>query len=305
MIMTAVIIGAGIIGLSTAVELQKTFPHLKVVIIAENISPETTSDIAAGHLHPYLEGDTDPNLLKRWFCETFKYMQKICKESEAVKYGVNCTSGFELSFDKQENLPYWHDIVRNFRRIPYTELVEYGWPQFRDGFFFTTYTLEPSQYLAYLLEEFTARGGKLINRKLTSLDEIKNICKCDFDLIINATGLGSYFLFDDKKLFPFRGQIYRVKAPFQKYFISSPNNYILLNNNQVILGGTRQANDYRLSIDEADSRKIWDGCLKLVPSLKVIHCYGHGGSGISLFYGCVEDVLDLCRGIFLKTTSKL
>ncbi len=36
-----------------------------------------------------------------------------------------------------------------------------------------------------------------------------------------------------------------------------------------MLGGTHQENDWNTSINPADSKFIWDGCVKLAPMLKV------------------------------------
>jgi len=52
------VIGAGVIGLSTALRLQEEIPGLQVSVIAEKFSPETTSDGAAGIWGPFLCGET-------------------------------------------------------------------------------------------------------------------------------------------------------------------------------------------------------------------------------------------------------
>ena len=52
------VLGAGIIGLSTAVCLQEADPSLDITIIAEKFSPDTTSDGAAGIWSPLFLGDT-------------------------------------------------------------------------------------------------------------------------------------------------------------------------------------------------------------------------------------------------------
>lgn len=46
------VVGAGIIGLCTALELQKQFPNASVTIIAEKFNQNTTSDGAAGLIMP-------------------------------------------------------------------------------------------------------------------------------------------------------------------------------------------------------------------------------------------------------------
>lgn len=49
------VVGAGVVGLTTAYTLQQKFGHvLNVSIFAENVSPNTTGDVAAGVLSPYV-----------------------------------------------------------------------------------------------------------------------------------------------------------------------------------------------------------------------------------------------------------
>jgi glycine/D-amino acid oxidase-like deaminating enzyme len=52
------VIGAGVIGLSTAVLAQERIPGLHVTIISENFSPHTTGDGSAGLWMPYYLKDT-------------------------------------------------------------------------------------------------------------------------------------------------------------------------------------------------------------------------------------------------------
>ena len=50
--MNFAIIGAGIVGLTTALEVQKQFPQAKVIILADKFTTDTTSDVAAGLFRP-------------------------------------------------------------------------------------------------------------------------------------------------------------------------------------------------------------------------------------------------------------
>lgn len=65
----------------------------------------------------------------------------------------------------------------------------------------------------------------MIQRKIESLNELN-----DFDLIINCSGLGAKQIMDDNKMKPIRGQVARVKAPWEFSCIldeSDDGNYII------------------------------------------------------------------------------
>lgn len=46
------VIGCGIIGLTTALELQKVYPNARVTILADQFNENTTSYVAAGIFRP-------------------------------------------------------------------------------------------------------------------------------------------------------------------------------------------------------------------------------------------------------------
>ena len=46
------VLGAGVVGLSTAINIQKLYPRAEVTIIADKFNYETTSDGAAGIFRP-------------------------------------------------------------------------------------------------------------------------------------------------------------------------------------------------------------------------------------------------------------
>lgn len=55
------VVGAGVIGLTTAVTVQeKLGSAAAVTIFTENVSPNTTGDVSAGLWTPYLMQDTNP-----------------------------------------------------------------------------------------------------------------------------------------------------------------------------------------------------------------------------------------------------
>lgn len=54
------VIGAGVNGLSSAVKIAEHFyrHNVQVVLVSEDVSPNTTGDVSAGLWGPYLIGNT-------------------------------------------------------------------------------------------------------------------------------------------------------------------------------------------------------------------------------------------------------
>lgn len=54
------VIGAGVSGMSVGVKVAEYFKNqnFQVIIVAEKMTPDTTSDLVAGLWGPFLQGDT-------------------------------------------------------------------------------------------------------------------------------------------------------------------------------------------------------------------------------------------------------
>lgn len=63
--MKVAIIGAGVIGLGTAVAVAENYvgKNVDITLFAEEISPNTTGDGSAGLWSPYILGNTPENLV--------------------------------------------------------------------------------------------------------------------------------------------------------------------------------------------------------------------------------------------------
>uniref|UniRef100_A0A1I7XAH6 DAO domain-containing protein n=1 Tax=Heterorhabditis bacteriophora TaxID=37862 RepID=A0A1I7XAH6_HETBA len=56
------VLGAGIIGMSTAALIQEKILDVEVTVIAAEFSPNTTSDVAAGFIEPYCCGNDEETI---------------------------------------------------------------------------------------------------------------------------------------------------------------------------------------------------------------------------------------------------
>jgi len=71
------VIGAGIIGLASALRLAQELKNVQITLIAENFDADTTSAGAAGLWEPYKLSDTPEELVTAWASETYEHLQ-VC-----------------------------------------------------------------------------------------------------------------------------------------------------------------------------------------------------------------------------------
>lgn len=259
--------------MSCAYLIKKNFPQLNVKIFAEKFSPDTTSNIAAGLWRAANVGNTPREKLNKWSKGSFNYaVDVLSHDPDASEKGFSFQHGYLLS--RKPINDAWHHLAISAvfmneesvrKRFPHIN------PDIKYGLSYTSISLEPTKFLPYLLKSIQDAGGEVIQQKVTSLAELSK----DFDIIINCSGLGARQLVNDEKVFPVRGQILWVKAPWIKEFVydidfnedeSCP--YIIPNIDHVIIGGTKQLNDTNQLPVEKDRNFILESTKKLIPSLK-------------------------------------
>jgi D-amino-acid oxidase len=214
-----VIIGGGVIGLSSAVKIAEYYyrKSVQVTLIAETVSPETTGDISAGLWGPYLIGSTPEQKIVDWSKSSHDFFHKLWCAGMAEEAGITMIPIFRLTTDSQDLDPCWKNVVFGYKNLKPSELQKLGNEhklKYAAGNHFVTFCCEPTKFLPYLMKRFLAAGGRFEKRKVLSLDEFN-----DFDLIVNCTGLNSKELTNDTELKPIRGQIARIYAPWVIFLV--------------------------------------------------------------------------------------
>ncbi|XP_042317108.1 D-aspartate oxidase [Sceloporus undulatus] len=319
------VIGAGLIGLSTAVCISDSISDCSVTVIADRFTPNTTSDVAAGMLIPHIYPGTPVHQQKQWFRETFDYLSAICNSPEASEAGIHLRSGWQIfKTVPDEKMPFWSDVVLGFRSMTEREMKKF--PQHKFGQAFTTLKCDCPQYLIWLEKRLKENGGQVQARKIEDLWELH----ASYDIVVNCSGIGSRKLIGDLEIYPTRGQVLKVHAPWATHFIRDGDGltYIYPGIHNVTLGGTRQKNDWNLSLDPGTSKDIFSRCCALEPSLQtvqdvqvkvglrpsrsavrvqketlvhgnkkllVVHNYGHGGGGFSVHQGTAKEATRLVK----------
>ena len=306
------VIGAGVSGLSSAIMLQDA--GYEVTIWAKDVTPNTTSDVAAAFWYPYL--CNPKNKAAIWAKNTYDYVTKVVMVDAAA--GCTLRTAYNL-YDHKVGEPWWKNTLPTYRHASKSELP----PGYVDGYKIRVPLMDSSRYMPWLMEEFFDADGVLVQKTVNNFDS----CFEDFDLVVNCTGLGSKELCNDDNLVPVRGQVIRASRQGLNDVVSDDESvnklvYIIPRYDDVVIGGTADVGEYSLEPSDIVTKEIARKAKLIYPALKdleilqikvglrpsrdevrletehtkngvIVHNYGHGGAGYTLSWGCAMEVVEL------------
>jgi len=306
--MRCTVVGAGVSGLSCAVRLLEAGHEVEV--ISDRFSPDTVSDVAAAIWYPFLTAPADR--ADGWGVATYAELERLAEEESDS--GVRMRDGKEYLREAVDP-PEWSEDIAAFRILDDSEIPEgyvFGW-QFRAP------VIEMPLYMPWLRSRVEALGGSFVQSFVEDLNEVSG------EVVVNCVGLGARELCDDEEVRPARGQVIFIdQDPGIGHFDQQPETltYTIPRSDVTVLGGTAQIDDWGMDIrpedndlilskvealwPQLDRSRIVGGTVGLRPSRsevrleveyigerKVVHNYGHGGAGVTLSWGCAEEVANL------------
>ena len=154
-----VVVGAGVIGLTTAIECARRGHTVRVV--AHDI-PGITSRSAGASWGPYLVEPWDD--VRRWSLRTLDVLQRL---ADVPGTGVSLTWGLEASRSPMP-APPWAELLPGLTRAEPHELP----PGFHEGFRFAIPLIDMPVHLGHLTNQARALGVTFQQQTVAALSEL-------------------------------------------------------------------------------------------------------------------------------------
>ena len=290
-----IVLGGGIIGLTAAVRLRAAGADVRVW---SPVDPaDTVSAVSAAVWYP-AHIDYDPRVLGWAGAAYDEFTRQFARGVPGILLRPTRNLG------EGPGLPWWAPAAGEV--FPTDGEVR-----------FTAPLAEMSAYLPWLRDQVV-----FVTRRVDRLAEALG----DAPVVVNATGLAAGALAGDPAVHPARGQIVLVANPGLETSvrrIGEPGTYVHPRRRDVVLGGTYQPDDWNTTPDPDIRGAILQRCRALVPELEgaailgervglrparhggprveaeavpggtIIHAYGHGAAGMTLSWGCADEIVRL------------
>lgn len=285
---TVVILGAGVSGLTCALELAKR-GGLDITVVAKHMPGdydiEYTSPWAGANILPMaVEKDS------RWETRTYPVLMKLAKEVPEAGIHLQKARVFRLAKDEATAFkgplddglfalnPWYKNVVDGFRELSPNEFPHAG---VSSGCEFQSLCMNTAIYLPWLVGQCRARGVVFKRAVLKHISEAANMSHTGkkADIVINASGILACRLGGvmDATVQPARGQIVVVRN-------ESPNGIMTTSGCEdaddevvytmtraagggTILGGTYQIGNWEANPDPNVAVRIMKRAIELHPEL--------------------------------------
>lgn len=256
------VLGAGSVGLSTALDLQRA--GAKVTLYAEYFPPYTTSNVAGAMWHPVTLYDDDrvsPETMAMLHRASRIAFSRFIRYVNDPRYGVTWIRQFGLSQrPRRTDQPYiggddlYPGLVRN-----QTGAGPFNFPHW-DAYY--TLMIDSDIYMRALVNDFISNGGRMVQTTFETESDVTSLTE---KTVVNCMGLGAGKVFGDEAIIPIRGQLSFLlpQNNIDYGYATNTDAYGLLysfpRKTGILLGGSGDWGDWDLEPREDEVRRMVEG----------------------------------------------
>jgi D-amino-acid oxidase len=301
------VVGAGIIGLTTAIRLAEA-GHVVTIVTADD-PVETTSVLASAMVGPSFAGPPAAT----WA----NVSDAVFRGADRHAPGVSIARGRLIAEPEGFIHPKAADLPGFAPCTPHDTPVGFG-----TAFWVEVPLVDMTKYIPHLVERAHDLGIRVERAHLRTLDDVND----GGQDVVNCAGLGARDLVPDPAVTPLRGpKIVATNPGVDTFLVSGPPSAQLTSyhphGDVVVLGGT-MTESWDTTPDPDEEAAILARCVAVEPLLcdamviehrvglrparpeprleavqsqgkRVVHNYGHGGSGVTFAWGCAGRVVRL------------
>nr|WP_206328048.1 FAD-dependent oxidoreductase [Streptomyces sp. S3(2020)] len=304
-----VVVGGGVIGLTTAVVLAERGSRVRVW--TRDPVERTTSSVAGALWWPYR---IEPVASARaWALRSLEVYEALAADPDRT--GVRMVEGVLGEADLDKARAWAGERLPGLRAATAEEYTGAGlWARLP--------LVDMPVHLPWLRQRLLDAGGTIETRTVSGLGAV------GAPVVINCTGLGARELVPDASVKPVRGQLVVVANPGIRTWVVSTGGdgemaYFFPHADRLVLGGTAEDGVWSTEPDPAVAEAIVGRCAALRPEIAgarvlghrvglrpardavrlerepqpdgrvLVHNYGHGGAGVTVAWGCAEEAAGL------------
>jgi len=323
--MRVCVVGAGVIGLSCAIRAAEA-GH-SVHIVSAQPAAQSVSAVAAAMWFPYRAFPQERVLA--WSMTSLRVFEALADDPES---GVALRYGTELHRREKPDL-WWAEQLTDLTLLGGGELSSVIAPNadVLGGLRARLPIIVMRRYLGWLEQRCADLGVVVSTAAVGSVTDVDPTA----DAVVLAVGMGAETLLGDRDVIPIRGQVVRLANPGLTDWLLDEDDptqfcYVIPRFEDVVCGGTAEVGQSSLEPDMVTEAAILARARRLVPALTeapilsravglrpgrrevrlercddidpndrpVVACYGHGGAGVTMSWGCADEVAALlacCR----------
>jgi D-amino-acid oxidase len=306
------VVGGGVVGLTAALRLARA-GH-RVECVRDVPVAETVSALAGGLWFPYHVEPRDR--VVAWGLASLRVLTSLVDDPEA---GVHLREGSFVERGPTER--WWLEGVGGWREAGAGDLPAGA----VSGVVVRLPVVTMPVHLRWLEQQCRSEGVALVEASVGSVEEVAG------DVVVVAAGARSPALVDGVAIEPSRGQVALLSNPgLEEWYVDDHHpdglTYVIPHPGWVVCGGT----DVPGVIDERPDPGVHDAiverCRSAVPALRgaevlgsrvgfrpvaaqvslerrtvgglpVVTNTGHGGAGVTLAWGCADEVVSLVESL--------